>query len=52
MEDFIPSWTYKYDLYENRQHYLDQINKVFNSGRLLFGNELKISKLNLLIILE
>ncbi len=41
MGDFIPSWTYKYDLLENRETYLEIINNVFDSGRLLFGEQLK-----------
>ena len=38
--EFIPSWTYRYDLDRNRGSYLKLINKVFDSGRLLFGEEL------------
>ena len=41
MSDFIPSWTYKYDIEENRDEYIKLINKVFDSGRLLFGKELE-----------
>ena len=41
MNKTIPSWTYKYDLEKNRSQYLEIINKVFNSGRLLFGEELE-----------
>ena len=41
MGKIIPSWTYKYDLDLNRKIYLELINKVFDSGRLLFGNELE-----------
>ena len=40
MDNFIPSWTYKYDLLNNRQEYLEIINKVLDSGRLLFGEQL------------
>ena len=41
MGKIIPSWTYKYDLDLNRKIYIELINKVFDSGRLLFGNELE-----------
>lgn len=41
MKDFIPSWTYKYDLKKNRENYIKLINEVFDSGKLLFGNQLK-----------
>tara|TARA_Y100000589_G_scaffold327719_1_gene370154 strand:+ start:594 stop:1694 length:1101 start_codon:yes stop_codon:yes gene_type:complete len=41
MNEFIPSWTYYYDLKKNRKEYLEIINKVFDSGRLLFGKELE-----------
>ena len=41
MNDFIPSWTYKYDLEKYREEYLDVFNRVLNSGRLLFGKELE-----------
>ena len=41
MNDFIPSWTYQYDLQNNRKEYLEIINRVFDSGRLLFGKELE-----------
>jgi aminotransferase EvaB len=36
----IPSWSYQYDLLQHRDDYLKAINKVFDSGRLLFGPEL------------
>ena len=42
MNNFIPSWTYEYDLLNNRQEYLEVINKVFDSGRLLFGEQLEL----------
>ena len=43
MKDYklIPSWTYQYELKENRAEYLRIINKVFDSGRLLFGEQLE-----------
>ena len=41
MKDFIPSWTYKYELKKNRENYIKLINEVFDSGKLLFGNQLK-----------
>ena len=41
MNNSIPSWTYKYDIDENRNDYIKLINKVFDSGRLLFGEELE-----------
>ena len=37
----IPSWTYKYDLEINRDEYINAVNEVFDSGRLLFGKQLK-----------
>tara|TARA_Y100000589_G_scaffold309063_1_gene326165 strand:+ start:58 stop:1161 length:1104 start_codon:yes stop_codon:yes gene_type:complete len=37
----IPSWTYKFDLEKNRNEYIDCINEVFDSGRLLFGKQLE-----------
>ena len=37
MNNSIPSWTYRYDIDENRNDYIKLINKVFDSGRLLFG---------------
>ena len=40
MNNSIPSWTYRYDIDENRDDYIKLINKVFDSGRLLFGEEL------------
>ena len=36
----IPSWTYKFDLEIHRNEYIDCINEVFDSGRLLFGKQL------------
>lgn len=41
MGEIIPSWTYQYELNENRKTYLELINKVFDSGRLILGNELE-----------
>ena len=41
MNNSIPSWTYRYDIDENRDDYIKLINKVFDSGRLLFGEELE-----------
>ena len=41
MNNLIPSWTYKYDIDENRNDYIKLINQVFDSGRLLFGEELE-----------
>ena len=41
MNKFIPSWTYNYDLQNNRKEYLDIFNKVLDSGRLIFGKELE-----------
>ena len=41
MRKTVPSWTCEYDLKENREVYLKLINEVFDSGRLLFGNQLK-----------
>ena len=41
MNETIPSWTYKYELKENRKSYLELINKVFDSGRLILGKELE-----------
>ncbi len=41
MIEFIPSWTYKYDLLSHREEYIKIINKVFDSGRLLFGEQLE-----------
>ena len=41
MRKFIPSWTYEYDILKNREEYLDLVNKVFDSGRLLFGEQLE-----------
>ena len=41
MNNLIPSWTYKYDINENRNDYIKLINQVFDSGRLLFGEELE-----------
>ena len=37
----IPSWTYKYDLEQYRDDYINCINEVFDSGRLLFGKQLE-----------
>lgn len=36
----IPSWTYQFDLEIHRNEYIDCINEVFDSGRLLFGKQL------------
>jgi len=41
MGEIIPSWTYQYELEENRETYLELINKVFDSGRLILGDELE-----------
>ena len=41
MPKAIPSWTYEYDLKQNRSIYLKIINQVFDSGRLLFGEQLE-----------
>ena len=41
MVEIIPSWTYKYELRENRKCYVDLINEVFDSGRLIFGKQLE-----------
>ena len=41
MRKIIPSWTCEYDLKENRGIYLELINEVFDSGRLLFGKQLE-----------
>lgn len=41
MRKIIPSWTYEYDILNNREEYLDLVNKVFDSGRLLFGEQLE-----------
>ena len=46
MKNFIPSWTYKYDILKNRDEYLDIVNKVFDSGRLLFGEQLETLQKN------
>ena len=46
MSKIIPSWTCEYDLKENREIYIKLINEVFDSGRLLFGNQLKIFEEN------
>ena len=36
----IPAWSYYADLDEYRSEYLEAIEEVFSSGRLLFGNQL------------
>ena len=41
MRNNIPSWTCEYDLKKNRETYIKLINNVFDSGRLLLGNQLK-----------
>ena len=41
MGETIPSWTYEYELNENKKTYFDLINKVFDSGRLILGQELE-----------
>ncbi len=41
MGESIPSWTYQYELKENRKTYIELINKVFDSGRLILGKELE-----------
>lgn len=41
MRNVIPSWTCEYDLERNRETYIKLINNVFDSGRLLLGNQLK-----------
>ncbi len=41
MTKIIPYWTCEYDLKENRETYLELINDVFDSGKLLFGSQLK-----------
>ena len=40
MRNPIPSWTCEYDLKKNRNIYIDLINNVFDSGRLIFGKQL------------
>ena len=41
MKEIIPSWTCEYDLKKNREIYLKLINEVFDSGRLLLGEQLE-----------
>ena len=36
-----PSWTYAFDVAHHRDEYIRAIDRVFDSGRLLFGEELK-----------
>ena len=46
MIENIPSWTYQYEMNENRETYLKLINRVFDSGRLILGKELETFEKN------